>query len=190
MPRYNNNNTNTNTTLNPNTNVANMTGTDQNIYSYGNYYTWASAIANTNYYNTTTVDVNGFTPSEAANTSLCPKGWRLPYGRDTGKGATAGGFSYLDIQLGGSGTIAGSSTTPTGADRSKVWRRYPNNFLYSGYFSSASPYGRGSGGYYWSSTAYDRYNSYYLYLHSITLRPGTNLSLKYAGRSIRCITGL
>ena len=67
MPRYNNNNTNaTATTANPNTTTDNMTGADQNIYSYGNYYTWAAAMANTGYYNTTTVDANGYTPSEAA----------------------------------------------------------------------------------------------------------------------------
>ena len=185
MPRYNNNNTNTDTTLNPNTNVANMTTTDQNVYGYGNYYTWHSAIANTNYYNTTTVDSNGFTPSEAANTSLCPKGWRLPYGRNTGKGAAAGGFSYLDIQLGGTGA---NQTSTTGTTQSKVWRSYPNNFLYSGSFDSSSPNSRSYNGYYWSSTANGYNTSYYLYLYSTYLYPGTVSHNKYYGRSIRCIT--
>jgi uncharacterized protein (TIGR02145 family) len=186
MPRYNNNNTNTDTILNPNTNVANMTGTNQNIYGYGNYYTWHSAIANTNHYNTTTVDANGFTPSEAVNTSLCPTGWRLPYGRNTGKGATAGGFSYLDTQLGGTGA---NQTSTAGTTQSKVWRSFPNNFLYSGYFNSASPSNRGSFGYCWSSTANNNYTSYYLYLGSTYLGPDTNnYRSKYSGQNVRCIT--
>ncbi len=187
MPRYRNDNTNTNSTINPNTNISNMTGTGQNVYSYGNYYTWAAALANTNYYNTTTTDANGFTPSETAGTSLCPTGWKLPYGRNTGKGATSGGFSYLDTQLGGTGTNATSSTTPTGADMSKIYRSYPNNFLYSGYANSSSVNNRGSYGYYWSSTASNYGSSYYLNLVSSLVYPGTDYSSKFYGRSIRCL---
>ena len=179
MPRYNNNNTNTDTTLNPNTNVANMTGV-------GHYYSWHSAIANTTHYNgPTATDSNGKT-SETVNTSLCPTGWRLPYGRDTGNGALAGGFSYLDIQLGGTGA---SQSSTAGTTQSKVWRSFPNNFLYSGYFYSASPVNRGSYGGYWSSTVDDgNYNSYNLSLSSTSLYPSTNYSGKYYGRSIRCIS--
>ncbi|MBQ1298329.1 hypothetical protein IIY24_00620 [Candidatus Saccharibacteria bacterium] len=185
MPRYNNNNTNTDTTLNPNTNVANMTTTDQNVYGYGNYYTWHSAIANTTYYSSpTATDSNGKT-SETVNTSLCPKGWRLPYGRSTGKGATAGGFSYLDKQLGGNGATQSSTA---GTTQSKVWRSFPNNFLYSGNFDSASPSLRGSYGYYWSSTASNNNRSYGLLLGSTDLHPGTNYRNRYLGQSIRCIT--
>ena len=190
FPRYNNNNTNpTATTANPNTTVANMTRTNQNIYSYGNYYTWAAAMANTNYYNTTTVDANGYTPSEAAGTSICPKGWKLPYGRSTGKGASSGGFSYLDTQLGGTGASSSSSTTPTGAEMSKAWRSFPNNILYSGNFITASANDRGSSGRYWSSTAYSNGNSYYLYLFSSNVLPGTGDYTKYSGFPTRCMVG-
>ena len=190
FPRYNNNNANpTATTANPNTTVANMTRTNQNIYSYGNYYTWAAAMANTNYYNTTTVDANGYTPSEAAGTSICPKGWKLPYGRSTGKGASSGGFSYLDTQLGGTGASSSSSTTPTGAEMSKAWRSFPNNILYSGNFITASANDRGSSGRYWSSTAYSNGNSYYLYLFSSNVLPGTGDYTKYSGFPTRCMVG-
>ncbi|MBR3600328.1 MAG: hypothetical protein IKL53_10705, partial [Lachnospiraceae bacterium] len=72
MPRYRNDNTNTDATVNPNTTTDNMTGVNQNIYSYGNYYTWAAAIADTAYYSTSNKSVT--------TTSLCPTGWRLPKG--------------------------------------------------------------------------------------------------------------
>ena len=196
FPRYNNNNTNpTATTANPNTTVANMTGPSDNgdykanIYSYGNYYTWAAAMANTGYYYSTTVDDDGYTPSEAAGTSICPSGWKLPYGRSTGKGATSGGFSYLDTQLGGTGTSSLSSTTPTGGTMSKAWRSFPNNFLYSGSAATTSVSNRGSNGYYWSSTANGYNSSYYLRLNSSNVHPGTNNYSKYYGLSVRCLVG-
>ena len=190
FPRYNNNNTNpTATAANPNTTTDNMNGTNLNIYSYGNYYTWAAAMANTNYYNTTTVDANGYTPSEAAGTSICPKGWKLPYGRSTGKGASSGGFSYLDTQLGGTGAGSSSSTTPTGAEMSKAWRSFPNNFLYSGLFNNVSAGDRGIYGRYWSSTIYTENSSYALLLYRSNVSPGTYNNGKFHGFSVRCLVG-
>ena len=183
MPRYNNNNTNRSLT-------ASYSGTGSSTYyqwyGYGNYYTWPAAIASVIEYTSATATVDNKT-SETAGTSLCPTGWQLPYGRSTGNGALPKGFSYLDTQMGGSGTIADSSTTPTGAERSKMWRRFPNNFVYSGRFNTASAYNRSSYGYYWSSTAYNNDTSYYLYLYSSLLRPGTDNIDKYSGRSIRCL---
>lgn len=192
MPRYNNYNhqtTSANRPQNPTANTSTNSTTSAGMYSYGNYYTWAAAMANTGYYNTTTIDENGYTPSEAANTSLCPKGWKLPYGRDTDKGATSGGFSNLDIALGGTGAASSSSTTPTGDDMSKSWRSYPNNFLYSGAFYGSSASNRGFDGLYWSSTAYHYYGSYYLYLSSSSIDPGASNYRKYSGNSIRCVAG-
>ncbi|MBQ3321097.1 hypothetical protein IJG71_03140, partial [Candidatus Saccharibacteria bacterium] len=104
---------------------------------------------------------------------------------DTGKGATAGGFSYLDKQLGGTG--ANQSST-AGTTQSKVWRSYPNNFLYSSYFGGSSPRFRGSYGNYWSSTANTNYGSYGLSLVSTSLGPGTSNYDKSNGQAIRCIT--
>ena len=184
IPRYNNNNTNRTLT-------ASHSGTGSTYYhwySYGNYYNWPAAIANTGYYYTTTTDENGYTPSEAAGTSLCPTGWKLPYGRSTGKGATVGGFSYLDIQMGGTGAASSSSTEPTGATMSMRWRQFPNNFVYSGNFSTASTSIRGSNGFYRSSTAGDDYyGSYCLGLNSSSVNPGTNNYSKTNGHSVRCI---
>ena len=141
------------------------------------------------YTSATNTDDEGKT-SETANTSLCPTGWRLPYGRSTGNGATSGGFSYLDVQLGGTGTNSDSSTTPTGAVMSRAYRAFPNNFLYSGYFNTSSAGSRGSGGYYWSSTASSNGSSCSLSLYSAGVGPGADSSYKYYGYSIRCIVGV
>ncbi|MBQ3353099.1 InlB B-repeat-containing protein, partial [Candidatus Saccharibacteria bacterium] len=66
FPRYNNINTSSRAS-------SPTTGTNVNIYSYGNYYTWSAAMANTE-------SLTSYSASEAANTSLCPTGWRLPTG--------------------------------------------------------------------------------------------------------------
>ncbi len=184
IPRYNNNNTNR--SLTPSYSGTGST-TYYQWYGYGNYYNWPAAMASTTYYvGPTTTDADGYT-SETVGTSLCPTGWQLPYGRSTGNGATTKGFSYLDTRMGGSGTNATSSTTPTGAERSNMWRRFPNNFVYSGYFRATSAYNRSSNVYYWSSTSsYDDY-SYYLTLASSYLSPGTDTSSKYGGNSVRCL---
>lgn len=173
MPRYNNNNTNS-----P---VANMTGADGDIYSYGNYYTWAAAIANTNDYTGPEVKVNDKT-SETANTSICPSGWRLPYGRDTGNGTASGGFYNLNYKINNNRNV-------TDATAGRNLRAYPNNFVYSGYFLNSSAGGRGSIGRYWSSTAGNSNYAYGLYFDSSSVYPGTGSNYKYSGRSVRCVLG-
>ena len=173
FPRYNDTNTSTR--------ASSPTSNNDAIYSYGNYYSWPAAMANTSYYNSPTAQDEDGKTSETVNTSLCPSGWKLPYGRDTGNGATAGGFSYLDSALGGTGT----TSSPTEAK----WRSYPNNFLYTGLFTSKVSH-RGTSSFYWSSTAYSYNDSYYLSLNSIgdEVRPGTEAYYyKSTGLSIRCI---
>ena len=191
MPRYNNYNhqiTTNDRPQNPTLNTASNSTSNAGLYSYGDYYTWHASLANTiRYSSPTATDVNGKT-SETVNTSLCPKGWKLPYGRSTGNGAISGGFSYLDIQLGGTGASSSSSTTPNGEDMSKAWRSYPNNFLYSGSVKNGSVSTRGSSGLYWSSTASSSdslANS--LLLESANVYPGTIGSGKYIGGAIRCL---
>jgi uncharacterized protein (TIGR02145 family) len=153
------------------------------MYSYGNYYTWHAAIADTSYYSS----------GDHNTTSLCPTGWKLQLGNaSTGnieQGANdaankVGGFSYLDRKMGGTGADQES------ADTSLRWRKYPNNFLYSGFFRNSSAYGRGGSGSYWSSTAFynNDGNSYSLYLYSSGVLPGSYIIYKYLGFSIRCVS--
>lgn len=144
FPRYNNNNTNIGGTNSNGTTLVPLPSCNDDSqghctndrsdhaqwYSYGNYYNWAATIANTN--NFTQVAA-----SESANTSICPSGWFLPYGRKTGAGIASGGFAYLDAQIGGS---------------INSWLSYPNNFIISGEWMSADSSERGSFSVYWSRT--------------------------------------
>ena len=169
MPRYNNANTSS-----P---IENMTSDSKNIYSFGNYYTWAAAIASTVNYTTGDNHTN-------VATSICPAGWRLPYG-DTGTsgtnlGGTSGGFSYLDKQMGGTGEYQESLIA------SNKWRMFPNNFLLAGHIDGANIVFRGSYGTYWSTTASNAERSRYLSLYDGIVSPASN-SFKYSGRSVRCV---
>ena len=181
MPRYNNSSIDRSLSANHNENNLSQ------WYSYGNYYTWAAAMANTNYYSSPTAQVDGKT-SEIANTSICPAGWGLPYGRSTDNGATDGGFSYLDVQMGGSGVRANDSTTPTIQERVRVWHAFPNNI-----FSASDIYNdnyqiRGRGFLYWSSTAGDYgTGAYYFGVGNYGFEPGTDDHLKAGGATVRCV---
>ena len=160
FPRYNNNNTSQR--------AADTTNTDVNTYSYGNYYTWHAVIADTTRYNS----------GNHNTTSICPKGWSIPQGNNA-----SAGFAKLDIDMGGTGAY--QSTT----EASNRWRKYPTNLLYSGYFSTSSAIARGSNGYYWPSAAYNTNKSYYLFLGSTSVYPGTSNSVKYDGFTARCVLG-
>lgn len=167
------------------------TGNSVDTYAYGNYYTWAAAIANTTDYTT----YSGTSGSDAAGTSLCPAGWQLPLGYQSTGTIESGssdatnrvkGFSYLDRKMGGTGADQSSTV---GTTQSKVWRSFPNNFLYSGNANGSNIYSRGSLGRYWSSSAYGANYAYYLYLDSSYLLPGTNMGNKYSGFAVRCVAG-
>ena len=155
FPRYNNNNSKR---------AANVTNTNVNTYSYGNYYTWAAVIADTTNYVSNNRSIT--------TTSICPKGWHIPTGN------TGGEYYSLNTNAN-----AGSSSSSVGL------RAYPANFLYSGVFSSSSVDYRGSIGYYWSSTANNSTDSYSLRLGSTSVRPGTYNLSKRSGYSARCVAG-
>ena len=165
FPRYNNFNTQQRAEDTSNTNV--------NTYSYGNYYTWHAAIADTTHYTSS---------GDHGTTSICPAGWRIPQWN-----TTVSGLGKLDLDMGGTG---GTQSTQEATNR---WRKYPSNYLYSGYFNGTLARERGNTGFYWSSTfaenyasrilylEYDSYNSYYF------VCPGTNVYDNYQGISVRCM---
>ena len=175
MPRYRNANTSSRAS-NPTNNAGAM-------YSYGIYYTWSAALANTIYYSgPTATDADGKT-SETVNTSICPAGWRLPYGRNRDNGNTTGGFFYLNYKINGDSNVRDYVAA-------RKLRAYPNNFVYSGNFSSGSLSNRGSAGLYWSSTAYNASNAYHLDFYINGVNPGTIYSdNKSNGFSVRCVLG-
>ncbi len=183
MPRYNNANTSSRASS-PTTNSTSM-------YSYGNYYTWHAAIADTTY--------NGSNNTSSDTTSLCPTGWRLPRGGDKTRIESNDDNDFWNLMVdalnGGTNPANYDSntypyyngSTEAGPVAAKL-RSFPNNFLYSGYFTS-SALSRGSDGHYWSSTAFDNYSSYHLLLYSSNMYPGTRYFSKYYGYSIRCAAG-
>ncbi len=200
IPRYNNNNTNIGGTnasganLNPSRNGG---GTTSQWYSYGNYYSWAAAIADTTAHNTNNESVT--------KTSICPVNWRLPEGgmayaagNTSGVNVTGDTSTYRDFYNLGY-KIVGSTAyenTPNngysyynGANYSNLFRAYPNNFVYSGSWDGSSASTRGSYGYYWSSSANNSNTAYYLRFASSRVCPGTSSSYKNYGFSVRCVAG-
>ena len=183
FPRYNNVNTPATATdrpSNPTANSSTNSTSNAGMYSYGNYYTWAAAIA----------DTTNYTSGDHDTTSICPTGWKIPLGNtstgdiEQGAADTAnriGSFSWLDRKMGGTG--ASQSTD----EASLRWRKYPNNFVYSGYVDSGSVHNRGSDGYYWSSTASSGNGAYYLTFYSSYVYPGSSSGRQYYGWSIRCL---
>jgi uncharacterized protein (TIGR02145 family) len=76
-----------------------------------------------------------------------------------------------------------------GANYSNLFRAYPNNFIYSGYWYHSSASNRGNYGFYWSSSANDLSYAYSLLLNSSSVYPGTNSNDKRLGFSVRCVAG-
>ena len=179
FPRYNNNNTNSRQS-------SSSYSKGGNTYSYGNYYTWHAAIADTTHYGTNNQSIE--------NTSLCPAGWRLPKGGNKSNETNNEFWNLIVTGLNNgvnpanynSSTYPYYAGTPEGSDVSNTLRSYPNNFLYSGLFDGSSAILRGNYGYYWSSTVRTNFNSYYLYLLSSYVYPGTYSLYKNHGNAIRC----
>ena len=185
FPRYNNSNTK-NLIDNPSytqdyTRTSSPTNTPssdyyqtQNVYSYGNYYTWAAAMANTNYYISPTT-------SEEAGTSICPSGWHLPSSNGADKE-----FATLSKGYGGNGGNQNSSSN--GGIMNNRFRSFPNNFVYSGYWSVSAAYKRGqNNAHYWSRSTRDNSRSYNLYLSATQLYPSNDYDAKNTGFSVRCL---
>ena len=126
------------------------------VDSDGGFYNWYTATAGT-----------GTQSMFSGNTtvSICPKGWRLPTGRD----------SNSEFQ-----------TLYNNYNSSSALRSNPVNFILSGRVNSSSHYSQGSSGYYWSSRVGSSTNAYYLSLGASNVYPAQN-SNKYLGFSVRCV---
>ena len=156
FPRYNNQNTASRETE--------TTDSNTNTYSYGNYYTWHAAIADTTHYSSGNHD----------GTSICPSGWRIPTGVNLN--ISNGEYPTLNVLINND-----SRTSSDGL------RRYPANFIYSGYILSTYAYYRGTSGNYWSSTVWGDNSSSRLTFNVGNVIPANGSSMKYYGLSIRCI---
>lgn len=168
FPRYNYENTNARA-MNPTVNTEAM-------YSYGNYYTWSAAIA----------DTSDYSGGNYTQTSICPSGWRLPSGSQSTANKS---FGALSLALGGpqSGAEANPYSTPTGVVVSDALRKFPNNFVYSGYITDSSTSSRGYSGYYWSSTSYNYGSAFHFFISDNYVSPGAGQKPKSNGATIRCL---
>lgn len=177
IPHYNNANTQSRaTSLTSSTTYATTAGA--NLYGYGNYYDWPAALANViDYTGPTIEDVNHKT-SETVDTSICPNGWRLPYGRNSGKGIEDGGFYKLGTAL---------DATSSNSTSSKIWRKFPTNFVYAGYIYKSEIKSQGVYGYHWASTASNGSNAYLMYEGNTIVSAGTTSISKNNGRTVRCV---
>ncbi|MBR3318965.1 InlB B-repeat-containing protein, partial [Candidatus Saccharibacteria bacterium] len=179
FPRYNNNNTASRTT-----NL--ITSGNANIYSYGNYYTWSAAIADTTYYSTRNQSVT--------STSLCPTGWHLPTEGNKDNFANSEWWTLTRTIIGANPANYDSSSQPyytnnsntEGTDASKAMRRYPINLVYSGYFIGSSASQRGTVGSYWSSTIDGGAYADRAELNSNSVNPTSN-GYMYNGHPVRCL---
>ncbi|MBR3319799.1 InlB B-repeat-containing protein [Candidatus Saccharibacteria bacterium] len=143
-------------------------------YAYGAMYNWHTATAGHGTYSMS---------SGVAEGDICPVDWHLPYGGNSSSvkgGNTGGGFYYLNRMLNG-----GSSATNLAA--AKKLRAYPNNFVISGSYSGPSANGRGSTGYYWSSTASNNNSGNYFSVSNASVSTGTSSYSKYYGQAVRCV---
>lgn len=169
FPRYNNNNSSANINnnsleANPRIDVGDK-WYSYRWYGYGNYYTWAAAVADTTYYISETV----------SSTSICPTNWHLPTGSSSGE------LANLSVSLGGTTDVMRGDTANA---MMQALFSYPNNFTFTcGSFNWCNI------GQYWSSTSYSDSIAYSLYIQNDYITPTANQSgsQKNLANAIRCI---
>ena len=152
---------------------------DDNTYGYGNYYNWYSATAGNGLYSVGA--------DEVVSGDICPTGWHLPYGGDdavTPNGLSSGGFSNLDIMLGGTGS---ASSDDAGKLMYSRWTAFPNNFIMPGEIEESTFHSRGYKGSYWSANSRDADSAYYLSFANSYVYPKHHSDPKSYGRSVRCV---
>ena len=137
----------------------NLSGTDSTSGTqYGTLYNYYAASAGT---------ITGNTSSTNAIYDICPAGWRLPSGGDSGEFKSFySNYNYNSIMRAPieDGGVA---------------------FTLAGRFYNGTPELQGSSGYCWSSTRLSDPSSYYLYLNSSRFDTANGTTRNY-GYSVRC----
>ena len=142
-----------------------VSGTTERI---GAYYNWFTATAASGTY--------GAELHEAPS-SICPKGWRLPTGAESGEFLKlANLYGYDD----GKASVAAAASLKDSNGP---------NFILSGFYGTTSAGGQNVAGYYWASTA-DGDGARYLAIFSSSVTPlyvdyGNE---EYHGHTVRCVS--
>ena len=142
--------------------------------SYGYYYSWCAATAGTCKNSSGEVLENG-----NASGSICPKGWQLPTGGESGDFQVL----YDKFPSANLATIDGAKGRWFGASNISSGGAF---FPAAGYVSNNGLGGGGTDGDYWSSTSHSSSHAYLLSALSSIVYPATNGS-KYGGGSVRCL---
>lgn len=130
----------------------------------GHWYNYAAATAGT---------ITGSSNTTEATQDICPKGWKLPDGHNTG--------------------VAGATTLDQYKLANNKWQSYDKtyqtvfNSVAAGSYNIGSLNTSGSSGYWWSSTAFNttnRYNLVYNTSHGLLSGLSGN---RYNGLSVRCV---
>ena len=152
------------------------TANSNRSYDNGVYYNWYTATAGNGTYSTTGRNVSG---------DICPAGWRLPTGYQTGDfGVLLGTIFGVDY----SNTWGiNNSTNPTGNVVIKKIRSYPYNFAYSGATNKDSIVSVGQNIDLWGA-----YGDTFLFTRSFwatidETSAGTSMRYKANGATVRCI---
>lgn len=138
----------------------NSNGNSVAWYAYGGYYNWYTATAG-----------NGFhsTIGDSAG-DICPAGWKIPTGNTNGE------YNALNTALNNGAT-----------NNDVAWRKYPNNFIYSGEYKGSSRDNGYSQTRAWTATAKDANNAFRLGLKSGEVTAKSNAYNKWEGFVVRCI---
>ncbi len=133
---------------------------------YGCYYNWYTATAGTG-----TTDIS--TSQAQATASICPAGWALP---------SLPQFLALYSSYPSAALMEVDNPTTT---KENTTGKIPG-FLLSGSYYAGGAYNLGSGGSYWSRSAFSAQFAYYLYLNTSGVTPAGN-NYKYVGFAVRCV---
>ena len=135
------------------------------------YYNWYTATAGTG---TTYIASQG----QNVNNSICPAGWTLP---------TQPQFQALYNQYPSAAQMEVANPTTTKENTPTVGQVTSTpGFLLSGYYDTGGALSLGSGGSYWSRTAYSAQNGYDLRMNTTGVYP-SHYYYKYYGFAVRCV---
>ena len=133
------------------------------------------------------------TSGDIYNSSICPKGWKLP--PNTGNGSYTTLMHSTVKQADG---VTPMTAINSGGQSGAEWQVYTNqfqaaplSFILSGNYSSGSgPNYQGSGGYYWSRTAYSADSARVFVFFSDNYFNLQNSYGKYNGFPARCVMAI
>ena len=190
---YTSGSTSTDTTYND---LASCTGENESIhtvvdcthYHAGNYYNWSAAVATNNTNSSGTGgNANYVTNYYSMPNSICPAGWRLPYGPEsaTNQYSEMNALWYTQNIVSGyvTGTTKGAWAT-SGRNNIRTTPLYMTRIGYKN--GTGNPSNLGTYGYYWTSTVVNSSNSYAPYFYSSYPYPNSSQSRQY-GMPVRCV---